>query len=199
VAIWAKINRAGPKMCIEISRQRTRKASYAISGPPSMRQGRPPSTSAVLKKRAQHPRFLFVVDATPAEHWVFAGESKEIAMRKLLIGSAAVVLAALAATPAAAQYYGYGYSPYSYSYSPYSYGYGYSPYSYGYSPYSYGYSYPSYGYSYPSYSYGYSYPSVSFGYSNYGYSYPSYRSRSYYGCRLRQHHRNGVVYYTRDC
>jgi hypothetical protein len=186
-------------MCIEISRQRTRKASYAISGPPSMRQGRPPSTSAVLKKRAQHPRFLFVVDATPAEHWVFAGESKEIAMRKLLIGSAAVVLAALAATPAAAQYYGYGYSPYSYSYSPYSYGYGYSPYSYGYSPYSYGYSYPSYGYSYPSYSYGYSYPSVSFGYSNYGYSYPSYRSRSYYGCRLRQHHRNGVVYYTRDC
>jgi hypothetical protein len=89
-------------------------------------------------------------------------------------------LAALAATPAAAQYYGYGNSPYMY----------------GYSPYSYGYAYP--GYSYPSYSYGYSYPSYGYGYSTYGYSHPSYRYHSYYSC-VRRHHRNGVVYYTRSC
>ena len=93
-------------------------------------------------------------------------------MHKLLIGSGAVLAAALAATPAAAQYYGYGYSPYSYGYSPYS-----------------------YGYSYPSYSYGYSYPRYSS-----GYSYPSYGYRSsYYGCRLRRHHRDGLVWYTRSC
>jgi hypothetical protein len=101
-------------------------------------------------------------------------------MRRLLIGSAAAFAAVLAATPAAAQYYGYGYSPYRYN---------------NYSPYSYGYSYPSYGYSYPSYSYGNSYPS--YGYSGYGYSYPSYRYSSH-PC-LRRHHRNGVVYYTRVC
>jgi len=92
-------------------------------------------------------------------------------MRKLLIGLAAAGAATLAATPAAAQYYAYGYSPYAYSYSPYS-----------------------YGYSYPSYSY----PRYSYGYSNYGYSYPTYRYRSSYRC-LRRHHRNGVVYYTRSC
>lgn len=63
-------------------------------------------------------------------------------MRRLLIGSAAALAAVLAATPASAQYYGYGYSPYG-SYSPYSYGYSYP--SYGYS--NYGYSYPSYRYS----------------------------------------------------
>ena len=113
-------------------------------------------------------------------------------MRKLLIGSAAVVAAALIATPAAAQFYGYGYSPYSYGYSPYSYGYSYPSYSYGYS-------YPSYGYSYPSYSYGYSYPSYSYGYRTYSYAYPTYRTRSYYGCRLRKHYRYGRVYYTRRC
>jgi len=107
-------------------------------------------------------------------------------MRRLLIGSAAALAAVLAATPASAQYYGYGYSPYG-SYSPYSYGYSYP--SYGYS--SYGYSYPSYGYS----NYGYSYPS--YGYSNYGYSYPSYRYSSH-PCLIR-HHRHGIVYYTRVC
>jgi hypothetical protein len=116
----------------------------------------------------------------------FASESKEVPMRRLLLGSAAVFAAALAATPAAAQYYGY--SPYSYGYSPYSYGYSYPSYSY-----------PSYGYSYPSYSYGYSYPSYSYGYSNYGYSYPTYRYRSSYSCRLRRHHHNGMVWYTRSC
>jgi hypothetical protein len=153
----------------------------------------PAFLSAVLTRQAQHLLVPFVSQATSAKHWVFAGETKEIVMRKLLISSAAIIAATLAAAPAAAQYYGYGYSPYSYSYSPYSYGY--SPYSYGYS--SYGYSPYSYGYSYPSYSYGYSYPSVSFGYSNYGYSHP--HRYSSYGCRVRQHHRNGVVYYTRDC
>ncbi|HEX5238901.1 MAG TPA: hypothetical protein VFW39_10630 [Sphingomicrobium sp.] len=112
-------------------------------------------------------------------------------MRKLLIGSAAVLGAALAASPASAQYYGYGYSPYSsYSYSPYSYGYSYP--SYSYSPYSYGYS---------NYS-NYSYSPYSYGYSSYGY--PAYSTRSYYrtrayGCRVRRHHRDGIVYYTRDC
>jgi hypothetical protein len=111
-------------------------------------------------------------------------------MRKLLIGSAAVLGAAFAASPAASQIYvGLGYSPYSYGYSNY-----YSPYSYGYSNY------------YSPYSYGYSnyYSPYSYRYSTYGYSYPYstrsyYRTRSYYGCRLRRHHRNGVVYYTRDC
>jgi hypothetical protein len=105
-------------------------------------------------------------------------------MRKLLIGSAAAIAVALTATPAAAQYRSYGYSPYAYGYSPY------------------GYSYPSYSYSrysYPSYNYGYSYPSYSYGYSNYGYSYPSYRYSSYYNCRPQRHHRNGVVWYTRSC
>ena len=107
-------------------------------------------------------------------------------MRKLLIGSAAVVAVALAATPADAQFaISVGSAPYSYGYSPYGYApngyspYGYSP-SYGYSPYSNAYSYPSYGY------------------SNYGYAYPQYRHRSSYNC-LRRHHRNGVVYYTRVC
>ena len=104
-------------------------------------------------------------------------------MRKLLIGSALAAATAFAATPAAAQVY---------------IGYGYSPYSYGYNPYSYGYSYPSY--SYPSYGYGYSYPSYGYGYSNYGYSYPSYGYRSsYYSCRPRRHHHDGVVWYTRGC
>ena len=107
-------------------------------------------------------------------------------MRKLLIGSAAIVAAALAATPADAQFaISIGSSPYSYGYSQY----GYSPY--GYSPYGYS---PSYGYS--PYSNGYSYPS--YGYSNYGYAAPQYRYRSSYNC-LRRHHRNGVVYYTRVC
>ena len=101
-----------------------------------------------------------------------------------------------AATPATAQYYHYGYSPYSYGYSAYSNGYSYPGYSYP----SYGYSYPSSSYSYPSYaysypSYGYSYPSYSYG-STYGYSYPAYRQHS--SC-LRRHHRNGVVWYTRSC
>lgn len=95
-------------------------------------------------------------------------------MRKLLIGSAAALAAIVAATPASAQYYGRGYSPYQYNYNPYSYGYSYP---------SYYNSYPSYNYSYPSYSY--------------GYSYPSYRYSSH-PC-LRRHHRNGVVYYTRVC
>jgi hypothetical protein len=87
---------------------------------------------------------------------------KEIPMRKLLIGSAAAVSLALAASPAVAQSY----------YTPYGYG------SYGYS--SYGYSTPGYyaspSYAYPSYSYGYSYPSYRYGYS-----------RSYY--HQRHHHR----------
>jgi hypothetical protein len=120
-------------------------------------------------------------------------------MRKLLIGSAAIVAAAVAATPADAQFsisigsspYSYGYS--RYGYSPYSYGYsgyGYSPYSYGYS--SYGYS----PYSYSPYGYGYSYPSYGYGYSPYGYRAYSYRSSN--PC-LRRHHRNGIVYYTRVC
>jgi hypothetical protein len=116
-----------------------------------------------------------------AEHRA-SRETKEAAMRKLLLGMATAGVAALAATPAAAQYYDYGYSPYAYSYSPYSYGY----------------SYPSYSYSYPSYGYGYSYPSYGLGYSTYGYSYPSYRYRSNYSC-VRRHHRNGIVYYTRVC
>lgn len=125
-------------------------------------------------------------------------------MRRLLIGSAAIV-AAIVATPAAAQIYiGLGQSPYSYSYSPYSYGNspygysGYSPYSYGNSPYSYGYpAYPNsyspygYGYSNPQYSYGYSYPSYAYGYSTYG-------NRSHTRC-IRWHHRNGIRYYTRVC
>ena len=106
-------------------------------------------------------------------------------MRTLLFASVAAAATLVAAAPADAQYYGY--SPYSYSYSPYSYGY--SAYSYP----SYGYSYPSYSYSYPSYSY--SYPS--YGYSTYGYS-RRYRS-SYYNCRPRRHHRNGIVYYTPGC
>ena len=106
--------------------------------------------------------------------------SKEFAMRRLLMGSAAAFAVVLAATPAAAQYYGYGYSPDRYSYNPYSYGYSYPSY---------------YGYSYPSYSYGYSYPSYSYGYSTYGYSYPRYR---HFKC-IRWHHRHGVVYYTRSC
>jgi hypothetical protein len=114
---------------------------------------------------------------------------KEIIMRKLLVGSAAVA-AAMLATPAAAQIYvGVGQSPYAYGYS--QYGYGYSPYSYGYRPYSYGYSYPRYGY-------GYSYPSYGYSYPSYGYPYRSYGHRSSYNC-LRRHHRNGVVYYTRVC
>jgi hypothetical protein len=113
-----------------------------------------------------------------------ASRTKEITMRKLLIGSAAIVAAALAATPAAAQYYGY------------------SPYSYGYSPYSYGYSYPSYSYSYPRYGYSYS---RSYGYPSYSYAYPSLGYSNYaYGYQrsnpcLRRHHRNGIVYYTRVC
>ena len=127
-------------------------------------------------------------------------------MCRLLIGSAAAVAAVLVATPAAAQYSGYGYSPYAYGYSPYSYGYSYPSYSFSYPTYrSYGYSYPSYssypGYSsYPSYSYGYSYPSYSYGYSypSYGYGYSSSGYRYSSNC-LRKHHRNGVVWYTRSC
>jgi hypothetical protein len=145
----------------------------------------PPLLSGALARFAQRAALLFVVQPKLAKHWFFASELKEITMRKLLIGSAAALAAAVTATPAAAQYYGYGYSPYSYGY--------------GYSPYSYGYSYPSYSYSYPSYSYGYSYPSYGYGYSNYGYSYPSYHYRSHHSCRLRQHHHNGVYWYTRDC
>jgi hypothetical protein len=124
-----------------------------------------------------------------------------LVMRKLLIGTAAIVAAAAAATPASAQYYG------GYGYSPYSYGYGYNSNPVGsiisnvlgvggYGSYgSYGYGYPSYGYSYPSYgysSYGYGYPSYgynSYGYNSYGYNNPC----------LQRHHRNGVVYYTRVC
>jgi hypothetical protein len=121
---------------------------------------------------------------TTAKRWVFAGELKEVLMRKLLIGSA-VISAAMVATPAAAQIYiNVGHSPYSYGYSPYSSGYspyGYSPYSYGYRPYSYGYAAPAYGY----------------GYSNYAYSSP-YGYHASYKC-VRRHHRNGVVYYTRVC
>jgi hypothetical protein len=121
----------------------------------------------------------------PRETLGFRGfEAKDTPMRKLLIGSAAVVAAALAATPAAAQYYGY------------------SPYSYGYSPYSYGYSYPSYGYSYPSYGYSYSnsyaYPGYSYSYPSYGYSNYAYGYHSSNPC-VRRHHRNGIVYYTRVC
>jgi hypothetical protein len=108
----------------------------------------------------------------------FRGSPKGFAMRRLLMGSAAAFAVVLAATPAAAQYYGYSYSPYRYSYNPYSYGYSYPSY--------YGYSYPSYSYSYPSYSYGY---------SSYGYSYPRYRHSR---C-IQRHHRDGIVYYTRVC
>jgi hypothetical protein len=152
---------------------------------PALLSGAPP-------QGGQHPRIRFVVRAKLANQLVFASETKEVTMRKLLIGSAAAIAAMLAATPAAAQYYGYGYSPYAYGYSPYSYGYsypsyGYSSYGYGYSPYSYGYSYPSYGYS----SYGYGYSPYSYGYSTYGY-------RSSSNC-LHRHHRNGVVWYTRSC
>jgi hypothetical protein len=139
-------------------------------------------------------------DATAAKHRVFARETKEPVMRKLLLGTAAIAAAAIAATPAAAQVYislGHSYgSPYSYGYSPYASGYsryGYSPYASGYSPYGYGYAYPSYGYSYPSYGYGYR--SYNTGYSPYGYAYQGYSARH---C-LRKHHRNGVYYYTRVC
>lgn len=150
-----------------------------------------------LWRDLRKPPLLAVVSyASSAKCWLFVCETKEVQMRKLLIGTA-VAAAAMVATPAAAQIYiGIGHAP-----SSYGYGYGYSPYSYGYSPYSYG-SYGSYGYSpysygYSPYSYGYAYPSSSYGYSSYGYSYPTYRTR--YSSCLRRHHRNGIVYYTRSC
>jgi hypothetical protein len=112
-------------------------------------------------------------------------------MRKLLLLSTVAAAGVFAATPAAAQFsVGFGYPSYGYSYP-----------SYGYAYPSYGYSYPSYGYSYPSYGYGYSnaysyYPrhrSYAYGYSGYnGYG-------TYYSCRPRRHHHNGIVYYTRSC
>jgi hypothetical protein len=157
-----------------VSRAKARGLATPLFASPEPRSGPQAATSA------SSLRFC----PTLAKHWVFRGRNEGMSMRRLLFASAAAV-AALAATPAAAQLYiGYGYSPYSYGYSYPSYSYGYSPYSYSYSPYS---------------SYGYSYPSYSYGYSNYGYSYPSYSYGSYYSCRPRRHHRDGVVWYTRGC
>src|SRR3954451_5894197 len=161
--------------------------------------GCPPRRNGALARQAQRPASLVVVTASLAKHWVFVGKSKEVPMRRLLLGSAVALAAAMAAMPAEAQMYGYGYSPYSYGYSPYSYGYSAPRYSYGYSPYSYGYSAPRYSYGYSSYpSYGYSYPSYGYSYPSYSYGYSSYGYRSSNPC-LRRHHRNGIVYYTRVC
>src|SRR5438270_13746835 len=165
--------------------------------PEPSRSGCPPLPNGALARHPQHPGFSIVIAASLAKHWVFASKSKEVPMRRLLLGSAVAAAAAMAAMPADAQMYGYGYSPYSYGYSPYSYGYSAPRYSYSYSPYSYGYSAPSYsyGYSAPRYSYGYSsYPSYGYSYPSYSYGYSNYSYRSSNPC-LRRHHRNGIVYY----